>query len=235
MEISQSELAVFCLATVVAGVILGFVYDACAWLPMIGGKTFCFSVRERLSEIELPLLKRKISAGKSNIKDFTEGFFVFLHDLIFMIFAGVALAFILYRFNYGIWRFYCLIFALIGFWVYRKIFRFPVVALVEIVRFLIKAIALYVVYFIFKPIRAFALRSKKHFAKKALEIRKSKLNKYIIKYSEKEVKKIKASATVSGCLDFKTKTGERNVRRKQKKDFVDDDLFTCRINNSCEH
>ena len=139
-------------------------------------------LRKKLSEIKLPLIKTETKSVKGNARDFTVGFSVFLHDLAFMIFAGIVTTLTVYRFNYGKWRFYALWLIVFGFALYRRFLRIPILALAEIIRFIIKIIAVYAICFIMAPIKAILRKAKDFY--RMLKIKKMQTN--IIKYSKKE-------------------------------------------------
>jgi len=200
MEISQTAIFFFCIASFVIGFLLGVFYDISAVLPAIGGKNFCFSLRQKLSEITLPIIKRKIKAGKSNIKEFTVGFTVFLHDLIFMIFSGAAVSVIVYRFNNGIWRIHCIVCIILGFAFYRIIFRYPVLVLAEILRFVLCCIVLYIICLLYIPIKALIGFITTYFSELLCSLKNKKTQRFIIKYSKKYKEELKITALNSGFL-----------------------------------
>ncbi len=198
MEISQLDLLVFCAASLLVGAFLGAVYDLCAVMPMLGGRIFLKDLRERLSGITLPIIKKEIKTRfvNNNISDFTVGFSIFIHDLIFMIFSGIVTAMLVYRFNDGKWRYYVLIFEIIGFCFYRITARKFFLYFVEVFRFFLKCIVLYFESFFILPIKTVFFKIYNIYKKK-------KLIRTVNKYSKKKKKEIIRSAHYSGCFNTK--------------------------------
>jgi len=195
MEISQLDLLFLCLAAFSCGAILGIVYDVTSLLPMLGGKTFQKELRKNLSDITLPLIKRKLKTRiiNNNITEFSIGFSVFVHDLVFMAFSGILTSMLVYRFNDGIWRLYVFAFEILGFCIYRVTVRQLVLKIVEYLRFLVKSVFLYLYCFLILPL-------KNIFCVLFRAYKKQRLIRNINKYSKKKKKEIKAFAICSGCL-----------------------------------
>jgi len=234
MEISQTKLLIFCLAFFVTGIALGAFYDISAVLPAIGGKTFCPEIRQRLSKITLPIIRRNLKASKSNVKEFTVGFTVFIHDLVFMVVSGIFVSIMIYRFNDGIWRFYAFIFIMIGFALYRVFLRYPVLVISEFLRFALKCMALYIIFLFCAPIKAVTVFLKAVILRCLNTLNIKKTQKFLIKYSLKEKERLKKSALYSGAFDLRN--GGQNVRHKKEKqnDRMDDDRAFSRVGHSVD-
>lgn len=234
MEVSQTGLALFSLASLLLGFLLGALYDASAILPALGGKIFSERILKRLENVNLPIIKRRYELKKTPSKDFTVGFSLFLHDLVFMLFAGVATALLVYRFNDGRWRFYVPLFLFIGFVAYRRFFRWSVLALTEILRFIIKCMLAYILYLAFSPIN-WMVRALKRFIVRFYEVYQArKLKELIYKYSEKEKMRLLTLASDYGC--FSNIKGDRNDRfeeKKQQNNTVDDDTSVRCVGHCC--
>ena len=234
MEVSQTGLALFAFASLLLGFLLGAFYDISAILPALGGRIFSERILKRLENVNLPIIKRRYELKKTPIKDFTVGFSLFLHDLVFMLFAGIATALLVYRFNDGRWRFYVPLFLFIGFAAYRKFFRIPVLALAEILRFIIKCAFAYVLCLAFAPIK-WILGALKRFVMRFYEVsRTRRLKKLISEYTEKEKIRLTALASDNGCLsNIKGDQNDRFEEKNQQNNIMDDDTAVRCVGHCC--
>ncbi len=217
MELSQSSLAFFFAVTFVSGALLGAIYDVSAILPAIFGRIFDLRLNTRLGEIILPIIKRKLKRRVTAFGKLSRALALFFHDLLFMSVAGVTVTLIIYRFNDGIWRAGVLVCLIAGFAIYRVTLRRPILCFAELLRFVLRAILAYVIFFIWSPIM-WLIGKLIGMAKR---LRASRLEKYIKHYSEKEKKRL-LSAACEGSLDGKiTFNGEKYARRKKEKSNSD--------------
>lgn len=185
MEISMSALSLNCLYSAVLGVFLGALYDAVRLIRIVFGVS---SYSDKRREFSI------YSKGVFNIfsrkrgKVFTSVFLA-VTDLLFFFLSAVAFILFLYVFNFGIFRWFFLLFAVIGFLIYYnsvgKLFV-SVSTVISSYVMLALNVTLFAVLFPFK-ILFHALRSliKPLIAKIIAAIDKSKNKRYTLKCIDK--------------------------------------------------
>ena len=213
MEISQFSLAFFLLISTVCGAILGALYDLTAILPAIFGRIFDQKLHERLYGITLPWINRTLQPKKTAPRRFFQSAAIFVHDLFFMIEAGVLTAITIYRFNDGTARAGAFIGIIVGFSIYRVSLRKVFLALFEILRFAIQCIFAYVTHVFALPVR-FVVKRSTSLAQKA---KNAICGIYLKVYSQREKKRLLRSADI-GFLNVKINVkGKKDAGRKKEK------------------
>ncbi len=213
MELSQTSLALFFAVMIACGAFLGAFYDVTAILPAIFGRVFDLRLNEYLGGITLPIIKTRLKRRVTAFGKLACALSLFFHDLILMSFSGAAIALTVYRFNDGRWRVGGLACLIVGYALYRITLRRPVLCLAEILRFIFRAAAAYLVFFLWSPIRWLTDGCISIYKK----LRSKRFEKHIRHYSEKEKKRILRAAR-EGSLDGKIKfNGEKYARRKKEK------------------
>ncbi len=210
MEVSQAALALLCAAAFVGGAFLGALYDAFAILPVICGKVYSQGLHEKLSFVRMPFEFSKSGRLQKSML----GVAVFLHDLFFMIIAGVLTVLIIYRFNDGQLRVSAPVFLVIGLLVYRLTFRRVVLPVSEITGFLVRYIFSCLAFCFLLPIRAitFGLVSVRRRVSAAI------LERRIKSYTLAQKENLKLAAELSGCFDLRRKDLSKNGKKKIKYD-----------------
>ena len=213
MEISQFSLAFFLLISTVCGAILGALYDLTAILPAIFGRIFDQKLHERLYGIALPWINRTLQPKKTAPRRFFQNAAIFVHDLFFMIEAGVLTTITIYRFNDGTARAGAFIGIIVGFSLYRVSVRKTFLALFEILRFAIQCILAYITHTFAIPVRFVVKRS----TSLAQKIKNTIRGIYLTLYSKRENKRLLCSADV-GFLNVKINIkGRKDAGRKKEK------------------
>ncbi|MBR2479581.1 MAG: spore cortex biosynthesis protein YabQ [Clostridia bacterium] len=231
MEISQLSLALFLLISAACGAILGALYDLTAILPAVCGRVFDLKLHERLYGINLPWIKRTLRAKKTVPREFFRNTAIFVHDLVFMLEAGALTAITIYRFNDGIARSGFFIGIIVGFSLYRVIFRKVILALFEILRFAAQCVLAYVIHALALPVR-FIVKSVAVLIQKA---RNFIFRIYLNTYSKREKKRLLYLADI-GFLNVKiTVEGKKDARRKKEKSnsSLDSSSLVACFSNHC--
>ena len=206
MEISQLGLALFVAVSFVFGILCGIVYDTVSPLPSIFGKIHSSELHGKLAARGFPFLSEKKVKGRAGKT--AESIAVFVHDLVFTVIAGCSFSVLTYVFNDGIIRIGAIIGLAAGVFVYRKLFRKLFLKLAEGLKLLIFGFLWYTVHFLMIPFMAIIGR----FKRTAEKIKRKKLEKYIIRYSDRQ-KKLLAEAARLGFLNG---CDEKEKQRKGK-------------------
>ena len=150
MELSQSALAQLYLYALLLGIFLGAVYDVLRLTRVFLGVHYSCKAAKRLQAIQLPLLKTKKRRKESRAL----GFVIFIEDLLFCIFAGIALVLLFYEANSGKLRFPVLLCAGAGFLLYRGTLGRAVMLFSEVIAFIVETTVRYALFFLVFPIRS---------------------------------------------------------------------------------
>ena len=116
MDISQAALARLYLYALLLGIGLGILYDLLRITRVFLGAHYSRRAARRLQELHLPLLRPRLKRRESRAL----GIVVFLEDLLFCLFAAVAMILLFYEANRGKIRFPALICVGAGFLLYRS-------------------------------------------------------------------------------------------------------------------
>ena len=149
MDISQAALARLYLYALLLGIGLGLVYDALRITRVLLGAHYSRRAARRLQEISLPLL----CARKKKTESRALGIVVFLEDLLFCLFAAIAMILLFYEANHGKIRFPALLCVGVGFLLYRSTLGRPVMLFSEVIAFVLETAWRYLCFFAFLPVR----------------------------------------------------------------------------------
>lgn len=149
MDISQSALAWLYLYALLLGMGLGAFYDVFRITRVFLGVHYSRRTARRLQELRLPFL----TPHKKHTESRALGIVVFLEDLFFCVFTGIALVLLFYAANNGKFRFPVLLCAGVGFLLYRGTIGRPVMLFSEVIAFLIETAIRYIVFFLLFPLR----------------------------------------------------------------------------------
>ena len=149
MDISQAALAWLYLYALLLGIGLGLVYDLLRITRVFLGAHYSRRAARRLQEISLPLLR----ARKKKTESRALGLVIFLEDLLFCLFAAVAIILLFYEANRGKIRFPALLCVGVGFLLYRSTLGRLVMLFSEVIAFAIETAGRYLCFFAFLPIR----------------------------------------------------------------------------------
>ncbi len=199
MEVSQLGLAIFCVAAVIEGMILGIAYDAFSVIACVGGKTFESGFNRKIQSIELPLIGSSFFLRKKQNRPF-QTIVLFVYDLVFMLCVGISVSVLVYRFNDGEWRIAVVALLLVGYVLYRKILRRGVLAIVETLEFLIKCILAYILYFTFRPLKKVIHLLCRSISGGIEKVSDRLLERKIQQYSEKKKAEILRNAEKYGTI-----------------------------------
>ena len=148
MEISQAVLAWLYAYAFLLGICLGGAYDLLRLTRVFLGVHYSRRAAKRLQEIRLPFLKpyqkKKESAAL--------GVVVFIEDLCFCIFTGVAIVLLFYIQNNGKIRASAFLCIGAGFFLYRATLGRIVMLFSEVIAFLVETAIGYAVFFLLYPI-----------------------------------------------------------------------------------
>ena len=203
MEVSQFNLAIFCFASIIEGMILGSVYDVfCVVFCAKRENTLIF--RKKLQSINLSFTKQQATKMEERYRSF-RALPVFLCDLIFMLLAGVSISLLVYRFNDGKWRLATVTFLLLGYILYRKLLRQIVLSLLGLCAFLVRCFFDFILRLTVVPIKHLAYAVFRSVSGGIRKVSKQFFECRILKYSEKEKAEILRNAENHGmfCSGYK--------------------------------
>lgn len=199
MEVSQFGLAIFCVSALIHGIILGLTYDVFSAVAVGNGKVFDPDLKTRLHNVKLPLIGRFDFNFQKRNRSF-QTIVLFIYDLAFMLFVGISVSVLVYRFNDGKWRFAIVALLFLGYVIYCKILRRGVLALLEILLFLVKCILFYIMYFTFRPIKRMTLTACRSIKGGIDKMNKRHLESKIHKYSKRESSEMLCNAENYGTV-----------------------------------
>ena len=157
MNISQSALAWLYVYALLLGVVLAAVYDLLRITRVFLGVHYSRRAAKRLQGIQLPFLK----PYQRRTERRALGIVVFFEDLLFCVFAAVAMILLFYQANNGNFRFPTLLAAGAGFLLYRGTVGRLVMLFSEVIAFFIETCVRYLLFFSTLPFRFLARQAKK--------------------------------------------------------------------------
>ena len=149
MEISQGALAWLSLCALILGCALGAVYDALRISRIFLGVHYSRRATKYIQGIRLPLLKNRVKKEKKRML----GIVVFVEDLFFCVFCGIALILLFYECNNGKIRYPVIPIVGAGFLLYRGTLGKLVMLFSEVIAFAIGTALRYVSFFLLFPMR----------------------------------------------------------------------------------
>lgn len=162
MEISQWGLSALYLYALILGIFLGVIYDGLRITRVFLGVRYSRRAAKRLESLRLPLLPPRKKSGESRFL----GVIVFFEDLLFCLFAGIALILLFYAVNNGKIRGLAFLACGAGFLAYRVTVGRIVMLFSQVIAFAVECIARYALFFLSYPF-VFAARKMRNAGKKA--------------------------------------------------------------------
>ena len=206
MTISQSTLAWLCFYAWLLGIGLGILYDALRISRILLGVHYRPRLSKHLRSRAMPLIKLPVHRRESRVL----GLAVFLEDLFFCLFAGVAMILLFYEINNGKIRYPAFLCAGCGFLLYRATVCRLVLPMLEVVAFLMECAARYLWFFVSYPIRV-AVRVCAGVAKKCVaHTRAAGQKRGRRRYTEQE----RARGVRNACGLIPEETGQKRRMRR---------------------
>ena len=163
MGLSQSTLAWLCFYAWLLGIGLGILYDVLRITRIFLGVHYRPRLAKRLRSKALPLIRLPAHRRESRAL----GFVVFLEDLFFCLFAGVAMILLFYEINNGKIRYPAFLCAGCGFLLYRATLCRFILPMLETIAFVLECSVRYLWFFASYPVRV-AVRVCAGVAKKCI-------------------------------------------------------------------
>ena len=232
MGISQSALSMLYLYALLLGVGLGAVYDLLRISRVFLGVHYSRRAAKRLQQIKLPLLKPRRRRGESRML----GAVVFFEDLLFCLFAGIALILLFYAANNGKIRFPAFLCAAAGFLLYRVTIGRLVMLFSEVIAFVLECAVRYLVYFVsfpFVKLAGFVCRRAAIAAAYGVRAHQKALRR---RFTEREIARMQRDAC--GLLPAEA-AGQGRLKRgkrlgKGKKEAVQPNAFHARASGTAD-
>ncbi len=147
MTVSQTQLALLYLCSVLLGAFWGLLYDGFRIARIFFGEHFS-SVASRFEKVNLPLIG---SPKKPKSRNKLRSIFLFVGDFFFCMIASVTLILLFYQMNHGKIRFMTFVLAGTGFYLYRLSIGKLIMACSETVAFLLQTVVRYICFFVCFP------------------------------------------------------------------------------------
>lgn len=208
MGLSQSTLAWLCFYAWLLGIGLGILYDALRITRIFFGVHYRPRLAKRLRSKTLPLISLPVHRRESRAL----GLVVFLEDLFFCLFAGVAMILLFYEINNGKIRYPAFLCAGCGFLLYRATLCRLILPMLEAVAFVLECAARYLWFFASYPVRV-AVRAGTGVAKKCVaRTRAAGQKRDRRRYTERE--RARGARNACGLIPEETEQ-KRRMRRGQ--------------------
>lgn len=216
IDVSQTEIFVLYLASLLLGFGLATAYDLTAIMPALFGRVFSEKVRARLYAKPLPLIGKIDPPFAGRCAGKLTGFALFLHDMIFFTLSGAATALLIYCCGDGVFRLLTPVFLIAGVCLYRAAPRRGVLAISELVFFVLRCTGAYTVFFTVTP----AIRLCKRVCRRIAYL--CFLHR-VRRYIKREYDTVRRAES-TGLLNIKIKVSEevRNGGRRKKQKASDD-------------
>lgn len=149
MTISQTQLAILYLSSVLMGGCLGLLYDGFRIARIFLGEHFS-SVASRFSAVDLPLIGApKQPRSRKRLK----AVILFFGDFWFCVIASVMLILLFYWLNHGKVRLMTFVLAGSGFYLYRITIGKVIMLCSETIAFVLQTVVRYVCFFLLFPFK----------------------------------------------------------------------------------
>lgn len=159
MPAISEQLSVLFMALLL-GIFLGAVYDVFRVIRVGAGVRYGGPVFDRLRDKKLPLIGAYSLGRGKNITDKIKNVIVAVGDVVFSLAAGIAVSVFIYRYCYGIVRWYVFFGALLGFLAYYFTVGRVVLTVAEFIVFFVVTAIKYVFYFTVRPMILIFIRIK---------------------------------------------------------------------------
>ena len=201
MTVSQTQLALLYLYSILMGASLGLLYDGFRILRIFLGEHFS-KVANRFEKVNLPLIGMP---KKPRSRNRLRKIFIFVSDFLFCMIASVALILLFYQMNHGKIRFMTFVFAGAGFYLYRFTLGKPVMACSETVAFILQTAVRYVCFFVCFPFQ--------WIAKKVFNLIKS----IVKKQTERRMRRIRVCYTAQQMAHLESVASTVLLKEEKKK------------------
>lgn len=149
MNVSMHQLFATLLYSVVLGLFFGAVYDAVRIIRVVFGIN-SYSTKKRFKSFYDKGLINVFVLKKAAI---FKTIFVFVTDIVYMTFISVSFVIFLFHFNFGIFRWFFLVFAALGILVYYHSVGKLVIAFSEVISETMKLVVNTLIFILFIPIK----------------------------------------------------------------------------------
>ncbi len=207
MTVSQTQLALLYLYSILMGAAMGLLYDGFRISRIFLGEHFS-GLANRFEKVNLPLIGMpKKPRGRNKLREI----FLFVGDFLFCMIASVALILLFYQMNHGKIRFMTFVFSGAGFYLYRLTLGKLVMACSETVAFVLQTAVRYACFFVCFPFKWFAGKTValiKSIVKKQTEKHKRRIR---VRYTARQMADLE-----SVLLEEEKKKGVRCRGRKKE-------------------
>ena len=136
--------------SLVLGIVFGAIYDIVRiWRTFLGIDYESKGV-ERLRRLKFPLIKNPLTKKEKQGK-LAQGIVLFITDIIYFLAITIIMIIFVYYVNSGVVRWYIFIGAMLGLLIYYFTVGKIVISVSEYIKFGIKVVMSYLVYFILRP------------------------------------------------------------------------------------
>ncbi|MBQ3040991.1 MAG: spore cortex biosynthesis protein YabQ [Clostridia bacterium] len=150
MEISIVDQLIVSAMSLVLGIVFGAIYDIVRiWRTFLGIDYESKGV-ERLRRLKFPLIKNPLTKKEKQGK-LAQGIVLFITDIIYFLAITIIMIIFVYYVNSGVVRWYIFIGAMLGLLIYYFTVGKIVISVSEYIKFGIKVVMSYLVYFILRP------------------------------------------------------------------------------------
>ena len=150
MEISIVDQLIVSAMSLVLGIVFGAIYDIVRiWRTFLGIDYESKGV-ERLRRLKFPLIKNQLTKKEKQGK-LAQGIVLFITDIIYFLAITIIMIIFVYYVNSGVVRWYIFIGAMLGLLIYYFTVGKIVISVSEYIKFGIKVVMSYLVYFILRP------------------------------------------------------------------------------------
>ena len=201
MTVSQTQLALLYLYSILMGASLGLLYDGFRIARIFLGEHFS-KVANRFEKVNLPLIGMP---KKPRSRNRLRGIFIFVSDFVFCIIASVMLILLFYQMNHGKIRFMTFVFAGAGFYLYRFTLGKPVMACSETIAFVLQTAVRYVCFFVCFP---FQWGAKKVF---------NLINSIVKKQTDRRMRRIRVRYTAHQMAHLESVASSVLLEEEKKK------------------
>ena len=176
MIVSQTQLAILYLSSLLMGGCLGLLYDGFRITRIFLGEHFS-SVASRFEAVDLPLIG---APRKPQCRKRLRAIVLFVGDFLFCVIASVLLILLFYRMNHGKIRFMTFVLAGSGFYLYRITIGKMIMLCSETIAFVLQTVIRYVCFFVLFPFRWVAGKTymlAKEFVKRQADARMKRIRR----------------------------------------------------------
>jgi hypothetical protein len=211
MTVSQTQLALLYLYSILMGAAMGLLYDGFRISRIFLGEHFS-ELANRFEKVNLPLIGMpKKPRGRNKLREI----FLFVGDFLFCIIASVTLILLFYQMNHGKLRFMTFVLCGGGFYLYRMTAGRLIMLCSETIAFVLQTAVRYVFFFVLFPWR-WMMRKAFHFVKGiAKKTSDRRMKRARLRYTAQEIEGLESTVGRVLLKDEKRK-GVRYRGRKEE-------------------